>query len=93
MSFCFISSRLSRTVFYVSIHLTLHKLLVLFLAGKMDSKNKNRIYKKIIEEICKKYDDGKEFFDNRIKELCFQDGILINEVSTWFKANLFLHQK
>ena len=59
----------------------------------MNSKNKNRIYKKIIEEVCNKYDGAKEFADNRIKELCFQDGILISEVRTWFKANLFLHQK
>ena len=32
----------------------------------------------------------KAFVDNRIKEICFQDGILINEVRTWFKVNLFL---
>ena len=45
---------------------------------------------KIIEEMCNKY-GAKEFIDNRIKELCVQDGILINEVCTWFKVNLFLH--
>ena len=56
----------------------------------MNSKNKNRIYKIITEEICNKYDGAKEFVDNRIKEICFQDGILINEVRTWFKVNLFL---
>ena len=64
------------------------QLLVSFLAGKMNLKN-NRICMKIIEEICNKYDSGKEFVDNRIKELCIQDGILINEVRTWFKFNLF----
>ena len=47
----------------------LHKSLVLFLAGKMNSKNKNRIYKKITEEICNKYDGAKGFVDNRYKEL------------------------
>ena len=44
---------------------------------------------KIIEEICNKYDGAKESVDNRIKELCVQDGILINEVHTRFKVNLF----
>ena len=45
---------------------------------------------KIIEGMCNKYDGAKEFIDSRIKELCVQDGILINEVCTWFKVNLFL---
>ena len=44
---------------------------------------------KIIIEICNKYDGTKEFVDNRIKELCAQDGILINEVRTWFKLIYF----
>ena len=35
---------------------------------------------KIIEEMRNKYDGAKEFIDNRIKELCVQDGIFINEV-------------
>ena len=39
---------------------------------------------KIIEEICNKYDGAKEFIDNRIKELCVQDGIFINEVTIPF---------
>ena len=76
-------------VFYASIHLTLHKLLVLFLAGKMNLKSKNRIYKKINEEVCNKYDGAKEFVDKKIKELCFQEGISINEVRAWFETNLF----
>ena len=46
---------------------------------------------KIIEEINNKYDGAKEFIENRIKELCVHDGILIHEVRTWFKVNLFLH--
>ena len=44
----------------------------------------------IIEEIRNKYDGAKKFVDNRIKELCVQDGILIiNEVRAWFKVCLF----
>ena len=45
---------------------------------------------KIIEEMCNKYDGAREFIDNRIKELCVQDGIFIDEVCIWFKINLFL---
>ena len=66
------------------------KSLVLFLAGKMNSKSNNKIYKKIIEEVCKEYKGTKEVINNKIKELCAQEGILIDEVRTWFKSNLFL---
>ena len=48
---------------------------------------------KIIEEMCNKYDGAEEFIDNKIKELCVQDGILINEVGIWFKVNLFFALK
>ena len=51
--------------------------------------NSNKIYKKTIEEVCREYEGAKEFINNKIKKLCVQDGILIDEVSTWFKANLF----
>ena len=56
----------------------------------MKSKSKNKIYKKIIEEVCKKYDGAQEFIADRVKELCSQEGILIDEVRTRFKAKLFL---
>ena len=48
---------------YASMHLTMCKSLVLFLAGKMNSKSKNKIYKKIIK-------GAKEFINNKFKELC-----------------------
>ena len=59
----------------------------------MNLKNKNIISMRIIEEICNKYDDAKEFVDNRINKLCVQDKILISDLRTWFKVKLFLHQK
>ena len=37
--------------FYASMHLTMYKSRVLFLAGKMNSKSKNKICKKIIQEV------------------------------------------
>ena len=62
-----------------------------FLAGKMNLKTKNKVCIRIIEEMCNNYDGAKEFVDNRIKELCVQDTILISEVRIWFKVNLFWH--
>ena len=56
----------------------------------MNSKSKNKIYEKIIEEVCKKYDGAQECITNRVKELCSQEGILTDKVRPRFKANLFL---
>ena len=56
----------------------------------MNSKSKNKIYKKTIEEICRKYEGAQEFITNKFKEFCSQEGIFTEEVRTQFKANLFL---
>ena len=56
----------------------------------MNSKSKIKIYKKIIEEVCKKYDRAQEYITNRVKELCSQEVILTDEVLTRFQANLLL---
>ena len=56
----------------------------------MNSKSKIKIYKKIIEEVCKKYDGAQEYITNRVKELCSQEVILTDEVLTRFQANLLL---
>ena len=47
----------------------------------MNSKSKIKIYKKIIEEVCREYNGAKEFIVNKAKELCFQEGISAEEVS------------
>ena len=67
VSFSLLAHALVVKILYASIHLTLHKSLVLFLAGKVNSKSKNKIYKKIIEEVCKEYKGAKEFNNNKIK--------------------------
>ena len=46
----------------------------------MNLKAKIKIYKKVVEEICKKYGDGRKFIDNKVNELCFQEGISTEEV-------------
>ena len=63
---------------------------MLFSAGRMNSKSKNKIQNKIIDEVCKKYDGAQEFITNKVKELCSQEGIFAEKVRTQFKANLFL---
>ena len=53
----------------------------------MNSKSKNKIYKKITEEVCRKYEGAEgaqEFITNKVNELCFQEGIFTDEVHTRF---------
>ena len=56
----------------------------------MNSRSKTKIYKKITGEVCKEYKGAKKLINDKVKELCVQEGILIDEVLTWFKASLFL---
>ena len=53
---------------------------MLFHAGRVNAKSKIRIYKKIIEEVCRDYDNAKEFITNTVKESCSQEGISAEEV-------------
>ena len=46
----------------------------------MNAKSKIKIYKKIIEEVCREYYGAQEFIVNKLKELFFQEGILAEEV-------------
>ena len=46
----------------------------------MNSKSKNKIYKKVIEEVCKRYEGTQEFITNKFKESCSQEGIFTNDV-------------
>ena len=46
----------------------------------MDSKIKIKIYKKVIEEVSKKYEGAGEYIHNKISELCSEHGISIEEV-------------
>ena len=55
----------------------------------MNSKSKIKIYKKIVKEVCEKYDGALEFITNRFTDLCSQEGTLIDEVRKCFKASLF----
>ena len=46
----------------------------------MNTKSKIRIYKKIIEEVCREYDGARAFITNEVKESCPQEGISTEEV-------------
>ena len=67
--------------FYASMHSKLYKLFILFPAGRMNSKNKIKKYKKIIDKVCREYNGAKGFIVNKAEELCFQEGISAEEVS------------
>ena len=49
-------------------------------AGRMNSKTKINIYKKVIEEVCKEYEGVHEFISNKIYELCSEEGISTEKV-------------
>ena len=49
----------------------------------MNLKSKIKIYKKIIEEVCGKYEGAREFINHTVNELCFQEGISTEEVSLY----------
>ena len=46
----------------------------------MNAKSRIKIYKKIIEEVCREYNGAKEFIAIKAKELCSQEGISAEEV-------------
>ena len=50
----------------------------------MNSKSKIKIYKKLIEEVCRKQETAREFINNTVNELCFQEGISTEEVRLYF---------
>ena len=56
----------------------------------MNARSKNKIYKKIIEDVCREYKRAHEFIANKVKKLCSQEGIFTEEVCTEFRANLLL---
>ena len=53
---------------------------MLFPAGRMNAKSEIKIYKKIIEEVCREYEGAQELITNKVKELCSQEGISTEEV-------------
>ena len=68
----------------------------------MNTKFKIQIYRKVIDEVIKEYENTREFIHNKINELCSEHGISTEEVRlyvcyatytvwlrTQFIANLF----
>ena len=69
------------------LHLKLYTSLIP--AGRMDSKTKIKIYKKVIEKICQNYEVAREFISNKITELCSEERISTEEVRLY----IFLNEK
>ena len=47
---------------------------------KMNTKTKIEIYRKVIDEVIKEYENTREFIHNKINELCSEHGISTDEV-------------
>ena len=46
----------------------------------MYSKTRIEIYKKVTEEVCERLEGAREFINDKVNELCFQEGISLEEV-------------
>ena len=46
----------------------------------MNAKAKIKIDRIVIEEVCKEYENAREFIHNKINELCSEHGISTDEV-------------
>ena len=57
----------------------------------MNLKTKINIYKKIIDEVTKEYEDFGEFIRNKINELCSEHGISTEEVRLYIFMFVMLH--
>ena len=73
VSFALLASRRIVQTFYTIIYLKLYRSFMLFPAGRMNAKSKIKIYKKIIEEVCRKYNGAQEFIVNKVKKLFSQE--------------------
>ena len=62
------------------IHLKFYRPFMLLPAGRMNVKTKSKIYKKIIEEVCREYEGAHKFIANKVKELCSQERIYMYTV-------------
>ena len=41
---------------------------------------KVRVYKQVLKDICNKYDGAEEYINERIKEICSQEKLSLEEV-------------
>ena len=49
----------------------------------MNTKTKIKIYRTVTKDVCKKYENIKEFIHNKINELCLDHGISADQVSLY----------
>ena len=52
----------------------------ILLPAVMNLKTPIKIYQKLVSELGGKYDGAEDFINNRVKELCLEQGILEEEV-------------
>ena len=72
-------------IFYASKYLKLD-----LPAGKMNAKTKIKIYRTVVEDVCKEYKDAIEFIHNKINELCPEHGISTDKVCLYIFMSVML---
>ena len=50
----------------------------------MNAKTKIKVHRTVIEDVCKQYENTREFINNKINELCSEYGISADEVRLYF---------
>ena len=79
MVFCYIGLRLDLSGLYASKYLKRG----LSTGSMMSAKTKIKIYRAVIEDVCKEYESTREFIHNKINALCSEHGISADEVSLY----------
>ena len=49
----------------------------------MMNKTKLKVYKKVVHEVCEKFDGAEEFIKEKTEEICFQEKLSVEE-ATYF---------
>ena len=52
------------------------------------NKTKLNLYKKVLHEVCEKFDGAEEFINQKIEEICYQKKLSVEEVTYFFYERL-----
>ena len=56
------------------------------------NKTKLNIYKKVLHEVCQKFNGAEEFINQKIEEICCHEKLLVEEVTYYFYERQFHYQ-
>ena len=52
------------------------------------NKTKLNVYKKVLHEVCEKFDETREFIKEKIEEICCQEKLLVEDVTYFVHKRL-----